>query len=175
MQTLPPFGTFRTPNRLLAGLWAIERPKTRHWGSGIIQARIEKLWGTCSVIFGKQDQVEGFTIDNDELAKPTVVADWAALPFRDGTFVSGYWDPPYLGFIGKNGDVHYNRLDSCFKEMCRVLQCRITILSPLVYPCPTGWKRDAIIGITFGPNKIIRCLQGFINPKANQLSMSLST
>ena len=163
-----PIGTFLTPSgKVYSGLWALPRPLTRHWGSGKLQERLEQIWGKCSVIFGKQDQVYGLSIDIDESTHPTVVADWAALPFADNTFKSGFWDPPYFGHIGRDGDVHYSRLESCRKEICRVLSCRLFILSPLIYPCMLGWKRVAVIAVTFGPNKIIRCLQGFEREEDN--------
>ena len=155
-----PIGTIITPNGLYSGLWALPRPLTSHWGSGDILKRIGRVWGLPSVTFGKQDQVNGMTIDCDLTQSPTVCADWNSLPFVSGAFDSGYWDPPYLGKIGKDGDVHYNRLDGCLREIARV--CRmIFILSPLIYPAPKGFKRNAVIAITFGPNKIIRSLQGF--------------
>ncbi len=157
-----PIGTVTTPNGLYSGLWALPRPLTRHWGSGAILKRISQVWGLPSVTFGKQDQVDGIAIDRDEAQCPTVVADWSALPFVGSAFNSGYWDPPYLGKIGKDCDVHYSRLDNCLREITRVCGQRIFILSPLIYPCPRGWKRSAVIAITFGPNKVIRSLQGFV-------------
>ena len=79
----------------------------------------------------------------------------------DNHFRSGYWDPPDLGFVGRDGDVHYKRLDPCLREICRVLSERLFILSPLVYPCPKEFHRSAVVAITMGPNKVIRCLQAF--------------
>lgn len=114
-----------------------------------------------SIIFGKQDQVEGLTVDINPSNNPTVVADWSSLPFRDGMLERGYWDPPYLGYIGADSDVHYKRMDDCYREICRILSRRLFILSPLVYPAPKGWHRIAVIAVTMGPNKVIRCLQGF--------------
>jgi hypothetical protein len=157
-----PIGTITTPNNLLSGLWALPRPTTHHWGSGLVLDRITQVWGYPDICFGKQDHVCGFTVDSNIDVSPSVVSDWGALPFGDNSFKFGYWDPPYLGHIGQDGDVHYKRLDNCLQEMCRVLQERIVILSPLVYPCPKGWKRDGVIAITMGPNKVIRCLQSFI-------------
>jgi hypothetical protein len=156
-----PLGTVITPNGLYAGLWALPRPQTQHWGSGLLLPRIEGVWGAVDIVFGKQDGVYGFSIDNDIQTTPSVCANWQRLPFRDGQFRSGYWDPPYLGYIGDDGDVHYSRLQACFEEILRVLNKRVFILSPLVYPCPDGWKREAVIAITMGPNKVIRALQAF--------------
>ena len=158
-----PLGTVTTPNGLLSGLWALPRPLTKHWGSGNIHARIKQVWGAPDIVFGKQDQIEPgtITVDKDPGVSPTIVADWASMPFKDKEFACGYFDPPYLGYIGEDGDVHYKRLDPCVREICRVLSKRLFILSPLVYPCPDGWHRIAVIATTFGPNKVIRSLQGF--------------
>lgn len=163
--TILPIGTITTPNNLLSGLWALPRPTTHHWGSGLVIDRIEKVWGKPDICFGKQDQVNGFTVDLSIEVSPSITANWNALPFCDNSFRFGYWDPPYLGRIGNDGDVHYKRLDDCLSEMCRILSNRIVILSPLIYPCPKKWKRDAVIAITMGPNKVIRCLQSFVRVK----------
>ena len=162
MDVILPIGTVITPNGLYSGLWALPRPTTKHWGSGLIQERIEGVWGPCDIVFGKQDNSSGFTVDVDASVSPSLVADWSSMPLLDGQFNQGYWDPPYLGRVGKDGDVHYNRMDGCLREIVRVVSRRILILSPLIYPCPKGWKREAVIAITMGPNKIIRCLQAFI-------------
>lgn len=156
-----PIGTLITPNGLLSGLWAMPRPTTHRWGSGAVLSRIEEIWG-CDIIFGKTDQVSGITVDKNPGVNPTFVADWVDMSFAgDDEYGVGYWDPPYLGYIGPEGDVHYSRLEPCLREICRILSDKLFILSPLIYPCPKGWKRIAVIAITFGPNKIIRCLQGF--------------
>lgn len=156
---------FLTPNNIYNGLWALPRPLTSHWGSGMVLKKIENLWGKCDVIFGKQDQVDGLTIDIDPATNPSIVANWENLPFSDNHFSIVYWDPPYLGYIGEDGDVHYSRLQKSFDEICRVIAERIFILSPLIYPCPLGFKREAVIAITMGPNKIIRSLQCFTRLK----------
>ena len=159
----PPLGTLVTGSGFLAGLWTLPRPLTRHWGQGQeLMDRLHKMWGPVDVNFGKQDQVDGFTVDSDPATSPSVVADWSDMPFGDEQFRSGYWDPPYLGSIGPDGDVHYNRMDDCYREIVRVLHHRLIILSPLIYPCPKGWRREAIIATTMGPNKIIRAVQSFI-------------
>ncbi len=170
-----PIGTLKTPNGLLSGLWALPRPTTHHWGSGLVQQRINRVWGKPDICFGKRDQVDGLTVDLCFECLPVVVADWSALPFVDNSLRFGYWDPPYLGTIGKDGDVHYKRLDSCLSEICRVLSERIVILSPLVYPCPKGWEREAVIAVTMGPNKVIRCLQSFVKLSATDSAVEFPT
>jgi hypothetical protein len=117
--------------------------------------------GTVDITFGKQDQVSGFTVDSDPSTAPSLVADWSDMPLDDESFESGYWDPPYLGHVGEDGDVHYDRMDACLREITRVVARRLHILSPLIYPCPKGWQRRAVIGVTYGPNKVIRALQTF--------------
>lgn len=160
---MPPFGTFRTPNGFLSGLWALPRPLTRHWGQGEeLMQRIAATLGEPDIIFGKQDTSHGFTVDMDPATEPSVIADWSAMPFEDQQFRFGYWDPPYLGRIGEDGDVHYDRMDACLREICRVLEQRLVILSPLIYPCPKGWVREAVIAATMGPNKVIRAVQSFV-------------
>ena len=158
-----PIGTITTPNGLFSGLWALPRPLTKHWGSGAIMERIKQVWGACDAIFGKQDQVQcRVTIDNDIKVKPTVVAEWSSLPFKDKVFSQSYWDPVYFSRIGKDKVVKFQRQDNCLREICRVTSKRLLILHPLIYPCPKGWRREAVIAITFGPNKMIRCLQSFV-------------
>ena len=157
-----PLGTLITPNGVYSGLWALPRPLTSHWGSGAIMERIEKVFGKCDIIFGKQDQVEGFTVDKDPSVNPSLVSEWADMDLANNSFHQGYWDPPYLGYIGEDGDVHYNRMNPSLMEICRVVSERLLILSPLIYPCPRGWEREAVIAVTYGPNKIIRSLQGFV-------------
>ena len=161
-----------TARGIYGGLWALPRPLTSHWGQGreLIE-RLERIFGHVEVAFGKQDQIAGFTVDRDESVAPSVVADWSAMPFRDEAFGHGYWDPPYLGRVGERGDVHYNRLDGCLREIGRVLSWRLSILAPLIYPCPQGWTRRAVIGVTYGPNKVIRALQVF--DRSQQASLPL--
>lgn len=165
-----PYGTVWTPNGLLSGLWALPRPLTSHWGQGQeLMQRMEKLWGRFDVVFGKQDTVSGLTVDSDPASGASVIADWAALPFADHSLRQGYWDPPYLGHVGDDGDVHYDRMDACLREMTRVCDVRLVILSPLVYPCPKRWKREAVIATTMGPNKVIRAVQSFVRSQQQSL------
>ncbi len=167
---MPPFGTFRSPTGKVSGFWALPRPLTSHWGQGEeLMARIGQLWGVPDITFGKQDQVTGFTVDRDATVAPSLVAEWDAMPIEDAAFRFGYWDPPYLGSVGEEGDVHYDRMDPCLREICRVLSVRLVILSPLIYPCPKGWVREGIIAVTYGPNKVIRALQSFIRDGQERL------
>lgn len=170
LPAMPPYGTFTTPTGKVSGFWALPRPLTSHWGQGEeLMERIAALWGEPDIIFGKQDQVTGLTVDADPATSPSVVADWAALPFADRSYQFGYWDPPYLGSVGEDGDVHYDRMDPCLREICRVLERRMVILSPLVYPCPPGWDREAVVAVTYGPNKVIRAVQSFVRNRQGVL------
>ena len=147
--------------RVLGDLWALPRPMTGHWGSGTLFERLSESFGQPDVAFGKQDQIpEGVTtVDIDPRVEPTHVCDWAAMPFQDGEFKFGYWDPPYLATTDPEGMVHYTIHAPCYREISRVCSHRLAILHPIVYPKPAGWHRVAVIGITFGARKIIRCLQ----------------
>lgn len=163
LPAMPPYGTFVTPSGKQSGFWALPRPLTSHWGQGEeLMQRIAALWGEPDIIFGKQDTVAGLTVDADAAMEPSVVADWSAMPFVDKAYTFGYWDPPYLGHVGEDGDVHYDRMDACLREICRILSQRLVILSPLIYPCPPGWDREGIIAVTYGPNKVIRACQSFV-------------
>lgn len=164
-----PLGTLLTPNGLHSGLWALPRPRTRRWGQGHeLMHRLGALYGAPDIAFGVTDTIDSSitTVDSDPRSGATVVADWAKMPFADREFAYGYWDPPYLGHIGKKGDVHYRRMEPCLREITRVLSHRLVILSPLIYPCPKGWRREAVIATTMGPNKIIRALQSFVRVTA---------
>lgn len=142
-------------------MMALPRPRTGKWGSGVLLDRIEKIWGKMDVIFGKMDNVDGFTVDRNPEVNPSVVCDWADMPFEDRHFQQGYWDPPYIGWTDADKGIHYHRLEPCYREIQRIIARRLFILSPLVYPAPIGFKRVAVVGVTYGPNKIIRALQGF--------------
>lgn len=165
-------GTQWSPNGLYVGLWALPRPLTAHWGQGHeLVRRLEQLWGGFDIAFGKQDNADMFpnTVDADPATEPTHVADWSDMPFPDRGFRQGYWDPPYLGRIGEDGDVHYDRMDSCLREITRVLDTRLVILSPLIYPCPKGWRREAVIATTMGPNKVVRAVQAFLRSQQTEM------
>lgn len=149
--------------RVLTDLWANPRPLSRKWGSGTLFDRLAEKFGRPDVAFGKQDQIpeDVDTVDSDPTVDPTHLCDWADMPFPDGRFEFGYWDPPYLATLDKDDGVHYKRLDPCYREIARVCSKRLAILHPLLYPKPKGFHRIAVLAITYGPNKVIRCLQVF--------------
>ena len=127
--------------------WACQRPLTRHWGSGQVFQRIEKQFGKIDCAFGKQDQIPDscFAVDKN------TGYDWIRLPFKDNQFEFGYWDPPY---------------DRMYKhEGMEIWRCckRLAILHEYIFPI--AWLKDAervaMVAVTFGPLKRIRCLQVF--------------
>lgn len=127
--------------------WACQRPLTHRWGSGQVFNRIVKTLGQPDVAFGKTDGIPNgvFYVDASE------GYDWIELPFEDNRFVFGYWDPPYDHLYKKEG-----------QEIWRVCE-RLAILHTHIWP--RGWlkgaERQAMIAITMGPMKQIRCLQVF--------------
>ena len=136
-----------TPNGLKYDLWALQRPLTKHWGSGGIFKRIVEALGPVDVVFGKTDGIPDdiFYVDHSN------GYEWLSLPFEDNQFSFGYWDPPYDRMYKPEG-----------KEIWRTCR-KIAVLHTMVYP--TSWfvgaKRTGMIAVTYGPLKAIRCLQIF--------------
>ncbi len=148
--------------------WACQRPLTSHWGSGQVLGRIQRTFGKPDAAFGKQDNVGGglLTVDLDPTHRPTVLADWHALPFIDNAFRFSYWDPPYYKPNGKGGvtlEPHLYKKEG--QEIWRVSE-RLAILHTHVWP--RAWLdavapsvREAMVAITMGPMKATRMLQVF--------------
>ena len=136
---------------IIFDFWACQRPLTKRWGSGQVFGRIEKNLGRIDAAFGKTDGIpEGImAIDLN------TGYDWKDLKeFSDNHFNFGYWDPPY-DKLYKNEGI----------EIWRVCK-RLAILHTHIWP--RAWleriakaDREAMIAITFGPMKVIRCLQVF--------------
>jgi len=132
---------------IIFDFWACQRPLTKKWGSGQVFIRICKTLGKPDVAFGKTDNIpEGvFSVDKNN------GYDWIKLPFKDNQFEFGYWDPPYDKMYKKEG-----------QEIWRCCK-KLAILHTYIFP--HAWlknaKRIAMIAITFGPLKQIRCLQVF--------------
>jgi len=99
------------------------------------------------VAFGKTDGIPEGILAVDR----NTGYDWPHLPFTDNQFSFGYWDPPYDKLYKKEG-----------QEIWRVCQ-RLAILHTFIWP--RAWlidgSREAMVAITFGPMKQIRCLQVF--------------
>ena len=127
--------------------WACQRPLTKKWGSGQVFNRIEKEIGKIDVAFGKTDNIP----DEVKAIDLNTGYNWNKLPFKDNEFEFGYWDPPY---------------DKMYKhEGMEIWRCckRLAILHTYIFP--RAWlkdaKREAMIAVTMGPLKQIRCLQVF--------------
>jgi hypothetical protein len=127
--------------------WACQRPLTHKWGSGQVFDRISRQFGKPDAAFGKTDGIpEGvFSVDLKN------GYDWNKLPFEDNKFPFGYWDPPYDKMYKREG-----------MEIWRTCQ-QLAILHTHMFP--RAWLKDservALVAVTMGPLKQIRCLQIF--------------
>ncbi len=143
-------GTSWFGRRVPTLFWAMDRPRTSVWGAGRVYARAKRMFGAADLVVGRSDGwfLGSITVDIRPEAAPTVVADWSHMPFRDGAFEQAFWDPFYDG-----------RYDPGLREILRVTRFRLLLLHTLIYPQAEGWFKEAMIAITLGPNKRIRCLQ----------------
>lgn len=133
--------------------WACQRPLTKKWGSGQVFNRIvnNPFLGKPDVAFGKTDGIP----DDIEAIDYETGYDWKDLSmFEDNHFEFGYWDPPYDRMYKKEG-----------MEIWRISK-RLAILHTHIWP--RAWldkialsEREAMIAVTMGPLKQIRCLQVF--------------
>lgn len=140
----------RVPSRdskILFDFWACQRPLTHRWGSGQVFQQITEMFGPVDAAFGKTDGIP----DGIAAIDLNTGYDWKKLPFPDNHFDFGYWDPPYDKLYRKEG-----------MEIWRTVK-RLAILHTYIWP--RGWlkdaKRVAMIAVTMGPMKQIRCLQVF--------------
>ena len=149
-------------SKILFDFWACPRPLTHTWGSGQVWDRICKQLGIPDVAFGRTDGIPEEIIAVDLRTG----YDWKDLPFPDNEFEFGYWDPPYYE-LDKQGKATLK--PSLYKnegiEIWRTVK-RIAILHTHIWP--RAWletvapaTREAMIAITMGPMKQIRCLQVF--------------
>ena len=127
--------------------WACQRPLTHKWGSGQVFDRISRALGKPDVAFGKTDGIPEGVLAVDK----NTGYEWSKLPFVDNQFEFGYWDPPY---------------DKLYKqEGLEIWRCcsRLAILHTHIWPRAwlVGAEREAMIAVTMGPMKQIRCLQVF--------------
>lgn len=134
-------------SKIIFDFWSLQRPLTKRWGSGQVFDRIAKNFGTPDVAFGKTDNIpdEIFYVDKSNNY------DWISLPFKDNHFAFGYFDPPYDRMYKPEG-----------KEIWRCCK-RLAILHTHIWP--RAWlkdaEREAMVAVTMGPLKQIRCLQIF--------------
>ena len=127
------------------GYWACPRPMTSGWGSGQVFERLACEYGQPDVVFGKTDGIPS----NNLVVDHNTGYEWRELPFADNHFTFGYWDPPYDHLYKHEG-----------QEIWRVCQ-RLAILHTHIWPRAwlRGAEREAMVAVTFGPFKQIRCLQ----------------
>ena len=125
--------------------WACQRPLTKHWGSGQVYGRIVEQFGQPDVAFGKTDGIPDGIVAVDL----NTGYDWTKLPFRDNEFEFGYWDPPYDHLYKKEG-----------MEIWRCCK-RLAVLHKHIWPRAwlVGATREAMVAVTMGPMKQVRCLQ----------------
>lgn len=132
---------------IIFDFWACQRPLTKHWGSGQVADRISSKFGAYDVAFGKTDGIPSDILSVDL----ETGFNWIYLPFKENQFAFGYWDPPYDKLYKKEG-----------QEIWRCCK-RLAILHTYIWPI--SWlseaKRQAMIAVTMGPLKQIRCLQVF--------------
>jgi len=134
-------------SKIIFDFWACQRPLTKHWGSGQVFNRIVENFGTLDVAFGKTDNIpdDVFYVDKSN------GYEWKSLPFKDNHFKFAFWDPMYDHLYKKEG-----------MEIWRCCQ-KLAILHTYIWP--RAWLKDSIreamVAITFGPMKQIRCLQIF--------------
>ena len=139
-------------SKILFDFWACQRPITHKWGSGQVFDRITEHFGLLDVAFGKTDGIPDgtFAVDKNN------GYDWVKLPWNDDYFIFGYWDPPYDRLYKKEG-----------QEIWRTCK-KLAILHTHIFP--RAWlknaQRIAMVAVTFGPLKQIRCLQVFEKKEA---------
>lgn len=134
------------------GFWATQRPLTHRWGSGQVFDRISRELGKPDMVFGKTDNIPG-GIPYADLENGI---NWLSMSYQDNQFEFGYWDPPYDHLYKKEG-----------QEIWRVCR-RLAILHTYIWPRAwlIGAQREAMIAVTMGPMKQIRCLQVFRKEEA---------
>lgn len=146
-------------SKILFDFWACQRPLTHKWGSGQVFERISRSLGNPDVAFGKTDNIppEVFYVDKSN------GYDWLKLPFKDSQFDFGYWDPPYDRMYKKEG-----------QEIWRCCK-RLAVLHTFIFPIAwlEGAEREAMIAVTMGPLKQIRCLQIFKKDSFQKVSSEL--
>lgn len=133
--------------KIVFDFWACQRPLTAHWGSGQVYGRILAQFGAIDAAFGKTDGIPDGILAVDL----NTGYDWKALPFGDNQFAFGYWDPPY--------DKLYKREGQEIWRCCR----RLAILHTHIWPRAwlKGANREAMVAVTMGPMKAMRCVQIF--------------
>lgn len=150
--------------------WATQRALTKSWGSGQIFERVTATFGKPDAVFGATDNVP---LDGIAVIDRSTGHEWKSLGFPPNQFAFGYWDPPYTERESpvEEGERWVGGRPKMFKregmEIWRVCR-RLAILHTHVWPrawlekaSPEPVVREAMVAVTMGPLKQIRCLQVF--------------
>jgi hypothetical protein len=111
------------------------------------------------VCSGTLSATESWTVDVRPQARPRVVADGCALPFRDASFPAVLLDPPYSDQYARNlYGVENPRPSRLLREAARVVQPggRIGLLHVAIPFAPPGCRLVKIYGVTMGVGFRIR-------------------
>jgi hypothetical protein len=120
--------------------------------------RRDRILHVCS---GTLSETERWTVDVRSQARPRVVADGRALPFRDGSFPAVLLDPPYSDQYARNlYGVENPRPSWLLKEAARVVMPggRIGMLHVAVPFAPPGCRLVSVWGVSTGVGFRIRAL-----------------
>ena len=170
---------YRNPiSGVYTGFWACMRPRgpyTGLWPEGLLE-RVWQLIGRPKTIFQSFAGLSkvGVGCDWNRNVRPDIVADSQHLPVKPNSFDCVLMDPPYSETYVQ----HYSRLDQRIKatkppfsfykamaEAARVVKPggHLIILHTLIplHPNRQDFRRVAVIGVSTGPNKRIRCLSIF--------------
>ena len=132
------------------------------WLDHILKGRLlgtvprEDILHICS---GTLSESERWTVDIRAQARPTVVADGRALPFRDASFRAVLLDPPYSDRYAKNlYGVENPRPSHLLREAARVVMpCgRIGMLHVAIPFSPPGCRLINVWGVSTGTGFRIR-------------------
>ena len=153
--------------------WACGRPMAKYKGGypeGFLQRLDAKLNFKDKKILTLfcGSSTFGDTVDIKPEVNPTYVADCRKeLPIESDRYDVVIADPPYdsqnVTYSDKLYQTEVVKPYSFVKEAVRVLKVGgyLCILHQLVYKCPDGVERYAVIPITTGPNQRIRVLNIF--------------
>lgn len=139
-------------------VWGMFPVRFVPWALSILQVRAAEVLHVCSGGLGSE--VGGLRVDVRRAAAPDVVADGAALPFRDESFAGVLIDPPYsVEYAHALYNTDYPRPSHLLKEAARVVCAggRVGFLHFLV-PKPGSplLKIERIYGVTQGCGYRIR-------------------
>jgi SAM-dependent methyltransferase len=130
----PVFGQY--PSRLI--------PKLLPW----LRCRRDELLHVCS-----GSLMEGVRVDVRAAARPTLIADGRALPFRDGSIAAALIDPPYTPHYARDlYGTDYPRPSHLLREVARVVKpCgRLGIVHYITPNPPEGCHLVKVFGLSTG-------------------------